>query len=102
MRWLGAEGTVVVSTLSQITSISAMNLRSVPQRFGTSLVIVIGIAGVVAVLLSVLAMATGMMKTIANTGRDDRAIVLRGGSSAELSSVLSRDKIGRASCRERV
>ena len=80
-----------MSTLSQITSISAMNLRSVPQRFGTSLVIVIGIAGVVAVLLSVLAMATGMMKTIANTGRDDRAIVLRGGSSAELSSVLSRD-----------
>ena len=50
-----------MSTLSQITAISAMNLRSVPQRLGTSFVIVIGIAGVVAVLLSVLAMATGVM-----------------------------------------
>jgi putative ABC transport system permease protein len=80
-----------VSTLSQITSISAMNLRSVPQRLGTSFVIIIGIAGVVAVLLSVLAMATGVMQTIANTGRADRAIILRGGSNAELSSVLSRD-----------
>lgn len=80
-----------MSALSQITSISAMNLRSIPQRLGTSFVIVIGIAGVVAVLLSVLAMATGIMKTIANTGRPDRAIVLRGGSNAELSSALSRD-----------
>ena len=80
-----------MSTLSQITAISAMNLRSVPQRLGTSFVIVIGIAGVVAVLLSVLAMATGVMQTIANTGHADRAIVLRGGSNAELSSVLSRD-----------
>lgn len=72
---------------------TAMNLRSVPQRLGTSMVIVIGIAGVVAVLLSVLAMATGLMKTVAGTGRPDRAIVLRGGSSAELSSYLTRDQV---------
>jgi putative ABC transport system permease protein len=91
-RWPRAEGQKEkMSALSQITSISAMNLRSIPQRLGTSFVIVIGIAGVVAVLLSVLAMATGIMKTIANTGRPDRAIVLRGGSNAELSSALSRD-----------
>jgi putative ABC transport system permease protein len=81
-----------MSVLKQITSISAMNLRSVPQRLGTSFVIVIGIAGVVGVLLSVLAMSTGLMKTIANAGRDDRAIVLRGGSNAELASALTRDQ----------
>jgi putative ABC transport system permease protein len=81
-----------MKALSQITSISAMNLRSVPQRLGTSLVIVIGIAGVVAVMLSVLAMATGVLETIANTGRDDRAIVLRSGSAAELASALSRSQ----------
>jgi putative ABC transport system permease protein len=80
-----------MSVLRQVTSISAMNLRSIPQRLGTSFVIVVGIAGVVGVLLSVLAMSTGLMKTISNTGRDDRAIVLRGGSNAELSSALSRD-----------
>jgi len=68
-----------------------MNLRSIPQRFGTSSVIVVGIAGVVAVLISVLAMATGFTHTLLATGRDDRAIVLRGGSDSELASTLSRE-----------
>ncbi len=75
----------------QIGAVTAMNLRSLPQRAGTSLVIVIGIAGVVAVLVSVLAMSTGMIETMENTGRDDRAIVLRNGSAAETGSALGRD-----------
>jgi putative ABC transport system permease protein len=79
-----------MSVLRQITSISAMNLRSIPLRLGTSFVIVIGIAGVVGVMLSVLAMSTGLMKTIANTGSPERAIVLRGGSNAEIASATSR------------
>ncbi|WP_029919162.1 ABC transporter permease [Nevskia soli] len=75
----------------QTTAITAMNLRAIPQRLGTSWVIVIGIAVTVAVLVSVLAMAQGFKKTLASTGRPDRAIVLRGGSNAELSSTLSRE-----------
>lgn len=75
----------------QIGSVTMMNLRSLPQRAGTSLVIVIGIAGVVAVLVSVLAMSTGMIRTMNNTGRDDRAIVLRNGSAAENGSAVPRD-----------
>src|SRR5262245_59857376 len=75
----------------QIGSVTVMNLKSLPQRLSTSLVIVIGIAGVVAVLISVLAMSTGMLKTMENAGRDDRAIVLRNGSAAETSSSLTRD-----------
>src|SRR5689334_7046081 len=81
-----------MSVFKQINSITVMNLRSIPQRLGTSFVIVIGIAGVVGVLLSVLAMSTGLMKTIANTGRPDRAIVLRGGSNAEIASAITRDQ----------
>lgn len=81
-----------MSLFKQMTSITAMNMRSIPQRLGTSFVIVVGIAGVVGVLLSVLAMSTGLMKTISNSGRDDRAIVLRGGSNAEIASALSRDQ----------
>ena len=69
-----------------------MNLRSVPHRLGTSLVIVVGIAGVVAVLLSVLAMSMGVLKTVSGAGRDDRAVVLRGGSASELASAISRDQ----------
>ena len=48
-----------MNALAQIAAVSAMNIRSLPQRIGTSSVVVIGIAGVVAVLISVLAMSTG-------------------------------------------
>jgi putative ABC transport system permease protein len=75
----------------QTAAVTVMNLRAIPQRLGTSSVIVIGIAGVVAVLVSVLAMATGFHQTVANAGRADRAIVLRGGSQSEINSVISRD-----------
>lgn len=80
-----------MKTLRQIGSVTSMNLRSLPQRLGTSLVIVIGIAGVVAVLVSVLAMSTGMLRTMENAGREDRAIVMRTGSQAEATSALALD-----------
>jgi|HigsolmetaAR201D_1030396.scaffolds.fasta_scaffold02351_6 putative ABC transport system permease protein len=82
-----------MNTFSQIAAVTAMNLRSLPQRVGTSLVIVIGIAGVVGVLISVLAMSTGMLKTLTSAGRDDRAIVLRNGSAAEAASTLTLDAV---------
>jgi putative ABC transport system permease protein len=75
----------------QIGAVTLMNFKSLPQRIGTSIVIVIGIAGVVAVLVSVLAMSTGMLETMEHSGRDDRAIVMRNGSASESGSALSRD-----------
>src|SRR5450631_1043961 len=80
-----------MSALSQIASVSAMNIRSLPQRIGTSSVVVIGIGGVVAVLISVLAMSTGFVKTMQKTGPENRAIVVRTGSSTELQSVLTNE-----------
>src|ERR1700689_3626810 len=70
-----------------------MSLQTLPQRLGASSVIVIGIAGVVAVLVSVLAMGAGFRHTLADRGRADRAIILRGGSDAELNSDLTRTDI---------
>jgi len=78
--------------LKQIFAVTAMGLRGLPSRLGTSLVIVVGIAGVVAVMVSVLAMSFGFRKTVEGTGRADRAIVLRGGSDAELSSSITREQ----------
>lgn len=77
--------------LNQIIAISALNLRSIPQRWGPSLVIVIGLAGVVAVFTALLAMAQGFTSTLQDAGRDDHAIVLRGGSGAELNSGFGGD-----------
>ncbi len=79
--------------IQQILAITAMNLRALPQRIGASSVIVISIAGVVAVLVSVLAMAVGFRETVARSGRADRALILRGGSQTELSSTLARDGV---------
>ncbi|WP_341921466.1 ABC transporter permease [Hydrocarboniphaga effusa] len=77
--------------LKQISAVTGMNLRNLPQRSGISLVIVIGITVTVAVLVSVMAMSVGFQKTLSNTGRADRAIVLRGGSNSELGSTISRE-----------
>ena len=77
--------------LKQIVAITRMNLRSVPLRPGTSSVVVIGIAGVVGVLVSILAMVSGLAQMMTSNGRPDRAVVLGTGSSFEILSNLSRD-----------
>lgn len=79
--------------LSQIAAITGLNLKSIPERWASSLVIVVGLAGVVAVFTALLAMATGFEKTLSATGRVDNAIVLRGGSDTELNSGLDRDSV---------
>src|SRR5262249_26291515 len=78
--------------LNQVAQITLINVRNIPQRLGTSLVIVVGIAGVVGVLVSVLAMSQGFRHTLASTGRENRVILLRSGSDSELSSGLPRDQ----------
>jgi putative ABC transport system permease protein len=81
-----------MSWLNQVVQITLVNLRSLPQRIGTSLVVVIGIAGVVGVLVSVLAMAEGFRHTLTSAGRPSRVIMLRAGSDSELSSGVARDQ----------
>jgi putative ABC transport system permease protein len=77
--------------LTQTTAITGLNLKSIPERWAASLVIVVGLAGVVAVFTALLAMAEGFQSTLKSTGRTDVAMVLRGGSDAELNSGLLRD-----------
>ncbi len=79
-----------MSVLKQTREIVLLNLRSIPSRLGASLVIVIGIAGVVAVLVAMLSMSTGLSQTLNATGAPDRVVVMRGGSNGELSSFLDR------------
>jgi putative ABC transport system permease protein len=78
--------------LRQVAAITWVNIRTIPERPGTSLVVVIGLAGVVAVLVSVLAMGEGFRHTLASTGRPGRVIMLRSGSDAELSSGVAREQ----------
>jgi putative ABC transport system permease protein len=77
--------------LRQAFAITGLSIRSVPERWAPSLVIVIGLAGVVAVFTALLAMAAGFESTLKATGRHDVAIIMRGGSDAELNSAFDRD-----------
>jgi len=76
--------------LRQALAITGISIRSIPERWAPSLVIVIGLAGVVAVFTALLAMATGFESTLRSTGRSDVALILRGGSDAELNSAFDR------------
>jgi putative ABC transport system permease protein len=76
--------------LRQALAITGISIRSIPERWAPSLVIVVGLAGVVAVFTALLAMATGFESTLKATGRTDAALILRGGSDAELNSAFDR------------
>jgi putative ABC transport system permease protein len=64
------------------------NLRSIRVRWGSTAVAVAGIAGVVAVFVAMLSMANGFRATLVLSGSERNAMVLRGGASAEMESVL--------------
>lgn len=77
----------------QAASVTGVGISTLRQRLGSSSVVVIGIAGVVGVLVALLAMGEGYSETLRATGSEDSAIVLRGGSATEVSSVLNHDSI---------
>jgi putative ABC transport system permease protein len=75
----------------QAFAISGISIRSIPGRWAPSLVIVIGLAGVVGVFTALLAMAAGFESTLRATGRSDAVLIMRGGSDEEVNSGLDRD-----------
>ncbi len=75
----------------QVLSVIQIGIATIPQRLGSSSVVVVGIAGVVAVLVALLSMAQGFQQTLKETGNDETAIVMRAGSQTELNSVLAHD-----------
>lgn len=79
--------------LKQIFAITRLNLASIPQRWGMSLATIISVALVVGVLLAFMAMANGFVATIAGTGSENVAIVLRKGAQAELNSGISSEQV---------
>src|SRR3954462_2456807 len=81
------------SLLLQVAAVTAINLKSMSQRIWLSLSTIVAVALVVMVLLLFLAMANGFQRTLSGSGSDDIAIVLRGGSQAEINSTVSRDQV---------
>ncbi len=78
--------------LKQIFAVTWLNLRNLPQRVGSSVVAVIGVAAVVLVFAAVLSMAKGFERTMISAGSEDTAIIMRSGSTSELTSGISNDQ----------
>jgi putative ABC transport system permease protein len=74
--------------LRQIAAVTLLNLRTIPQRLGSSAVAVLGIAGVVVVLVAVLSIAEGFFAAMHSAGSPTRALIMRGGSDSEMTSGL--------------
>jgi len=79
--------------LNQIIAVTWLNLRNLPQRIGSSVVAVVGVAAVVLVFAAVLSMAKGFERTMIAAGSDDTAIIMRSGSTSELNSGLSNEQV---------
>ena len=75
MRWL-----------RQVAAVLALGVRTIPQRFSSSAVAIVGIAGVVVVFVSVLSIAAGFGAALEGAGSPRRALVLRSGSDSEMTS----------------
>lgn len=74
---------------AQIFEITLMNLRNLPSRLSASSVIVVGIGGVVAVLLGLLSMAEGFQGALRSAGQEDRAIIMRDGTTSEMNGSMT-------------
>ncbi len=83
----------IFSGLFQAAVVTALNLRTLRGRLASSGVAVVGMAGVVAVLVSVLSIAEGIRATMASTGSPDTAIVMRTGSDSEMTSILLNEDV---------
>ena len=81
-----------INWLSQVVSVTKFGLMSMPQRRGSVVAAVVGIAGVVGVLIGVLSMAVGFRQALLASGSPDAAIVLRSGADTEMVSGLGRDE----------
>ena len=79
--------------IKQTLAVTMLNLRTIPQRLGSSGVAIVGIAGVVIVLVSVLSIAQGFAAAMEQTGSESRALVMRSGADSEMTSGLGATEV---------
>lgn len=82
LRWIG-----------QTIAVTALNIRTIPSRLGSSAMAVVGIAGVVVVFVSVLSIAAGFEAAMQESGSPVRALVMRSGADSEMTSNLEGSEV---------
>jgi len=82
----------LLASARQICSAARFGIATIPSRLSASAVVVVGVAGVVGVLVGLLAMGEGFEKTLTQTGNDENILVLQAGARSEAASTLSPEK----------
>jgi putative ABC transport system permease protein len=77
-----------MTAFKQLGALLQMSLRGIPQRLGTSIVIVVGTMCVVAVLVAMLSMGSGLREFSRQNARDDRVMITSKGAQGIMASNL--------------
>jgi putative ABC transport system permease protein len=78
----------MIRWIRQTLAVTALNLKTIHRRLGSSAVSIVGIAGVVVVMVSVLSIAEGFQAAMEASGSPSRALVMRAGADTEMTSGL--------------
>ncbi len=69
------------------------NFRSVKERWTSTIVAILGIAGTVGVFVAMLSLARGFKATLVASGSPGNALVMRAGASSEMMGGISLDSV---------
>ena len=76
----------MIRWIRQTLAVTLVNLKTIHRRLGSSAVSIVGIAGVVVVMVSVLSIAQGFQAAMEAAGSPERALVMRAGADTEMTS----------------
>src|SRR5467141_3664747 len=69
------------------------NFRSIRERWTSTIVAVLGIAGTVGVFIAMLSLARGFRATLVSSGSEDNALITRAAATSEMTSGVSIDSV---------
>jgi len=76
----------VLRWIAQTLAVTALSVRTIPERLASSVVAMVGIAGVVIVFVAVLSIGEGFRAAMTMAGSPDRVLVMRSGADSEMTS----------------
>ena len=75
--------------IAQTIAVTSLSIRTIPQRLGSSVVAIVGIAGVVITFIAVLSIAEGFRAAMTAAGSPSRVLIMRSGADSEMTSGVS-------------
>ncbi len=82
-----------MKALGQVWTVTMLALAALPQRIGPAIVTVVGVATVVAVMVSILAIGSGVNRFIDVNDQPERAVVLSAASPSEFAGAFDAGQV---------